>query len=92
MSQARLAPELSVGGSWVSVVARPGSAVSEESRAVRDAMEAIVNSVEKSEALFGGKAAAIAQIWTLVDECSELGWTAMEPSPLTALPPPRPRT
>ena len=37
-------------------------------------MEAIVNSIEKSEALFGSKAAAIAQIWTLVDECSEVGW------------------
>jgi hypothetical protein len=58
----------------MSGVARSGSAVSEESRAVRDAVDAIVNSVEKSQALFGGKAAAIAQIWTLVNECAASGW------------------
>ena len=37
-------------------------------------METIRESVERSQALFGGKAAAIAQVWTLVNECSEPGW------------------
>jgi hypothetical protein len=57
-----------IGGLALSVVVRPGSAVSEESRVVRDAVDAIVKSAEKSQALFGGKAAAIAQIWALVNE------------------------
>jgi hypothetical protein len=37
-------------------------------------MEAIRKSVEKSQALFGGKAVVIGQIWALVNECSEPGW------------------
>jgi hypothetical protein len=45
-------------------------------------VEAIVNSVETSQALFGRKAAVIAQIWTLVNECAQPGWDGDEAEPV----------
>lgn len=74
MSQALLAPKRDASNSAVPALGRPASAVSNESRVVRDAVEEIVSSVEKSQALFGGKAAVIAQIWALVNECGQPGW------------------
>ena len=74
MSQALLAPERSRRGQTVRLTAQGASAVSDESRVVRDAVETVLASVEESQALFGGRAAAIAQVWGLVNECSERGW------------------
>jgi len=85
MSQALLAPERSARSAVTPLVNQTGSAVSEESRAVREAMEAIRPSVEKSEALFGGKAAVIAHVWALVNECSEPGWDGDGAEPVDRL-------
>ena len=74
MSQALLAPERGVGSVVAPLATQTSSAVSDESRAVRDAVEAIRRSVEKSQALFGGKAVVIGQVWALVNECSLPGW------------------
>jgi hypothetical protein len=52
------------------------SAVSGASRAARDALGALVRSVETSQALFGRKAAVISDIWALVNECAEADWDA----------------
>jgi hypothetical protein len=59
------------------------SAVSPEARAVREALGAIRESLERSYSLFGPKAALIAEIWSLVSEGSPDGedeaivdWTA----------------
>lgn len=61
-----------------SAAARPsaprGSAVSPESKAVREAVGAVERSVERSQSLFGRKAAVIAQIWAIVNDCAEPGW------------------
>jgi hypothetical protein len=85
MSQALLAPERSEGGVVAPLAAQTGSAVSEESRAVREAVESIRKSVEKSQALFGGKAAAIGRVWALVNECSDPGWDGDGADPVDRL-------
>ncbi|MEI7451556.1 MAG: hypothetical protein WCJ75_18265 [Desulfomonile sp.] len=54
--------------------ARGGSAVSSEARAVRDAVCAVVALTERSQALFGDKAAAISHLRALANECAEPGW------------------
>src|SRR3990172_920247 len=74
MSQALLTSALYQNYPAVPVVTRAGSAISEESRLVRDAVSSVVELVEKSEALFGRKAAIIWQIWVLANECAEPGW------------------
>ena len=64
---------------------RGGSAVSREAQAVRDAVCAVVERTETSQALFGGKAAAISQLRALVNECSQSGWDGAEACALNAL-------
>jgi len=54
--------------------ARAGSAVSSESQVLRQRVADIRRSTERSQSLFGGKAATISQIWGLVNECAEAGW------------------
>ena len=54
--------------------ARGSSAVSSEARAVRDAVCAVVDLTERSQALFGGKAAAISRLRALANQCAEPGW------------------
>ena len=44
------------------------SAVSPEARAIREALDAIRESLERSQSLFGPKAALISGIWSLVSE------------------------
>jgi hypothetical protein len=63
-------------------LARSGSAVSASAGTVRTAVCAVVRSLERSLALFGPKAAAISQIWALVDECAEMGWNGEEAEPI----------
>lgn len=55
-------------------LARVGSAVSIEAQTVQQAASNVMNSVERSQALFGNKAMAISQIWALANECAEPGW------------------
>jgi len=54
--------------------ARGGSAISSEARAAQNAATAVVESIERSQVLFGEKAAAISQLMALANECSEPGW------------------
>ena len=62
--------------------ARSGSAISAEAHAVQKAANIVVNSVERSHALFGHKANAISQIWTLANECSAPDWDGNGALPL----------
>jgi hypothetical protein len=59
------------------IIRRPAlrsSAVSTEARHVREAAQKVVDSGERSVALFGDRATAISQIWALAAECSESQW------------------
>lgn len=55
-------------------LAREGSAVSTEAQTLRQAASDVVDRVERSEVLFGGKASAISQIWALANEYAEPDW------------------
>jgi hypothetical protein len=51
-----------------------GSAISPEAQAVRKAASAVVESAERSQALFGKKANALSQLAALAAECADPGW------------------
>jgi hypothetical protein len=55
-------------------LARSGSAISAEAQAVQRAATSLVDSVERSQVLFGDKATAISQIWALANECGKPSW------------------
>jgi len=55
-------------------LAREGSAVSTEAQTLRQAASDVVDRVERSEALFGSKGAAISQIWALANDHAEPDW------------------
>jgi len=57
---------------------RGSSAVSQEAQTVRFAVSAVVERAERSQALFGDKAAAISQLQAMAIECSEPGWDGDE--------------
>ena len=63
-----------VGYAALQPFARGSSAVSSEARAVRKAASEVVDYAERSQSLFGPKAAAIAQLCELADECAEDDW------------------
>lgn len=50
------------------------TAVSSEAQIVRDAITAVYERTENSQALFGGKAAAISKLQMMAHECSEADW------------------
>ena len=56
-----------------------------EARAVRDSAIAVVETAERSHALFGGKATAISQIWALAAECAEADWNGEGAEPIAQL-------
>lgn len=62
--------------------ASAGSAISIEAQAVQQAAGAVVKSVESSQALFGGKAVAISQLWLVANECAEPGWDGESAFPI----------
>lgn len=64
------------------VYARRSSAISLEARAVHNAASAVVESAERSQALFGEKSVAISQIMALANECAEAGWDGDDAAPL----------
>ncbi len=66
-------------------LSRGGSAVSREAQVVREAVCAVVERAETSQALFGEKAAAISQLRALVNECSQSGWDGAEACALNVL-------
>lgn len=54
--------------------ARGGSAISVEARAARKAASSVIESAERSQSLFGNKAAAISKLRALAMECREDNW------------------
>ena len=65
--------------------ARSGSAYSIESQTLRKNTDRVIESIERSFALFGLKADSISRIWRLVDECAELDWDGYAASPVSRL-------
>ena len=63
-------------------LARPGSAVSAEAGQVRACAVTLVDHVESSDALFGGKTAVISALWALARSHSEIGWDGGEALPV----------
>jgi hypothetical protein len=61
---------------------RGDSAVSREAQVVREAASVMAESVERSEAFFGRKSAAISQLHALANECAEDGWDGGESLPV----------
>ncbi|HEV7401557.1 MAG TPA: hypothetical protein VGO11_01475, partial [Chthoniobacteraceae bacterium] len=52
---------------------------------VRDSAQAVVESAERSHALFGDKSDALSQIAMLAAGCAEVGWDGGHASPIDAL-------
>jgi len=65
--------------------ARGGSAVSSEAQAAQEAASAVVRFVERSQVLFGAKAAAIAKLRALEEECDEAGWDGAKGEPISPI-------
>jgi hypothetical protein len=85
MSEAVSSLDLFAGYTTVQTLASIGSAVSSESEVLRQRVADIRRSTERSQSLFGGKAAAISQIWALVNECAEPGWNGDGAEPVDRL-------
>ncbi|MSQ28253.1 MAG: hypothetical protein EXR51_08980 [Dehalococcoidia bacterium] len=60
-----------------------GSAFTPDSRSAFEAALAAEDSMEQSFALFGSKAAAISEVWALVEECAEPNWDGAGAKPLS---------
>lgn len=73
------------GYAALNVYARGGSAISFEAQAAQKAATAVVESAERSQALFGEKAAAISQLRALANECAEQDWDGNEASAIDPL-------
>lgn len=73
---------IQLGLSALYALARPGSAVSAEAKAVQQAASEAIDSVERSRALFGAKANTIYELWALANECSQEGWDGEHARPL----------
>lgn len=73
---------LQFGVAAIYALARPGSAMSSEARVVRAHAEAMVERVEHSAALFGGRAAVIAELWDLADSHADEAWDGGEATPV----------
>lgn len=71
-----------VGLTALHSLARQGSAISTEAQSLRQAASDVVNHVERSQALFGSKGAAISQIWALANECDRLDWDGEDALPI----------
>lgn len=73
---------LQLGVAALYALARPGSAVSSEARAVQARAEAIVDRVERSDALFGSKTAVISELWGFAHSHAEVGWDGGQALPV----------
>src|SRR5688572_17573101 len=62
------------GHTTLNIYARGRNAVSSEALAAQKSAIEIVECVERSHALFGGKGAAFSQLRAMAGECSEAGW------------------
>lgn len=74
-----------LGYAALGVYAREDSAISPEAARARVAAYVVVESAERSQALFGEKAVAISQVRKLANECSEKGWDGDEAMALDPL-------
>lgn len=63
-------------------MAQPGSAISFEAQTLQRDASSMVNSIERSQALFGDKATAISQLWALANECKEPDWDGEGANPI----------
>ncbi len=81
MSQALLTPEHHKDF----LAAGRDSAVSDESKVTHDALSALRRSEEASQALFGKKATAISEIWSLVNDSAEPDWDSAGADPVERL-------
>ena len=71
----RIVPVIGISGQLaLNAVAGRESGTSPEARAVHRAASEVVKSVERSQALFGEKAAALSQLAALATECAGQGW------------------
>jgi hypothetical protein len=76
---------LLAGYTALQLAARASSAVSPEARTVRQNASALVDSAERSVALFGPKNTALSELFALVAECSQPGWNGDDAIPLEPL-------
>src|SRR5260221_12745166 len=76
---------LLVGYGALQAAARSSNAVSPEARDLDKSRVALVESTEKSLALFGNKAVALSQLYKLASECAEAGWDGDEGQPIQDL-------
>lgn len=67
------------------VAVRMRSAVSEAAGNVRENVCAVIASAERSQALFGDKANAISQVWSLVNEHGVENWNEDSAQPVNEL-------
>lgn len=65
--------------------ALPGSAVSAEAKTISRAASEVTASAERSQALFGAKSAAIAELSGIASECSVQGWDGCEAAPISSV-------
>lgn len=73
---------MQLGFTALYLLAQPGSAVSSEAQNLQRTASSVVHSIERSQALFGAKATAISQLWTLANECSVPGWDGDAANPI----------
>jgi hypothetical protein len=73
---------LLAGYSALYAAAQGGPAVSPEAEEVRSRALEVVETAERSHALFGGKAEAISQIWELAADCALPGWNGEDAEPI----------
>lgn len=65
--------------------AQPSSAISDAAEIVSLNATAVIRSIEGSQALFGNKSLAIAQLRELAEECSLANWDGYDAFPINAL-------
>src|SRR5437867_1521130 len=79
----RLVPVIGLSGQLaLHAVASGGTATSLEARAVHRAAGEMVKLAERSQALFGEKAAALSELAALATECGEQGWDGENATPI----------
>lgn len=64
---------------------RGSSAYSDDAKAIGVKITAVAQQFERSQALFGDKAAAISQLQAMAIECAEPGWDGNEASAINPL-------
>ena len=69
----------------VSMYAFPNTAVSVEARSIQQSADQVLESLERSEALFGVQSEAITKLWNLANECSKADWDGSGANPIDNL-------